>query len=32
MAEKTVAYTTSAKRPQDAECVRGINQEIKGLI
>ena len=29
MAEKTVAYTTSAKRLQDAECVRGINQELK---
>ena len=29
MAEKTVAYTTSAKRPQDTECVRGINQELK---
>ena len=29
MAEKTVAYTRSAKRPQDAECVRGMNQELK---
>ena len=29
MAEETVAYTTSAKRPHDAECVRGINQELK---
>ena len=31
MAGKTVAYTSSAKRPEDVELVPGINQEIKEM-
>lgn len=31
MAGKTVAYTSSAKRPEDVERVPGTNQEIKEM-
>ena len=31
MVGKTVAYTSSAKRPEDVERVPGINQEIKEM-